>query len=80
MKNPCNECLVRAACSMVCWSKQNYGTLLKNATESHREYFFQKPRDQSIKSMYQYYKKIQRDHFEDVVRINTKQRDIGRAL
>lgn len=35
MKDPCNECLLTTNCTEVCWEKENYNTLLKNAIRQH---------------------------------------------
>jgi hypothetical protein len=38
MENPCKECLVAPTCSQICWEKQNYTTLLKDAIRKQSSY------------------------------------------
>jgi hypothetical protein len=31
MENPCKQCLVAPTCSKICWKKENYTALLRDA-------------------------------------------------
>ena len=79
MENPCRKCLVQPACSKICWSKHNYGTILEDAHEKWKTYFFLNPKVQKVKEMYKYYKNKQKQHLKEMVLIDTKRRDLGRS-
>ena len=36
MKNPCEECLVKANCTAICSEKTNYKVLIRNAILNNR--------------------------------------------
>ena len=38
MDNPCRECLVSPTCSQVCWKKENYSRLLRDAIQRYRSF------------------------------------------
>jgi hypothetical protein len=74
MKNPCEDCLVLAACTQLCPAKLNYGTLIEGGAERYQSYI-NKSNIRFIKrtkAMYKYYKNKVDQHSCDIARITTR--------
>lgn len=76
MENPCNECLVKPACTEICGPKINYGTLLSGAIGRYGMYmgslsprFFQRN-----KAMAKNYESKSVIHYDDLRRIDQRSR------
>lgn len=78
MKNPCNECLVTAACTRICDAKINYGTLVNGGEQRYRSYL----RDNNIrfiqktKAILVYYEDKSRQHRIDIHKITRRERGL----
>jgi L-lactate utilization protein LutB len=78
MKNPCNECLVSAACTQICDAKINYGTLVNVAAERYRQYM-RNPNErfiQKTKAILGYYTHKSKQHHEDLHKITKRERGL----
>ena len=78
MKNPCNECLVVAACTSICPAKINYGTLVNGGMVRYRHY----TRDnndrfvQKTKAILVYYEDKSKQHHMDLHKISKRERGL----
>lgn len=54
MKNPCNECLIKSACTDVCDKKTRYGIIMNGKVRRYREYV-RDERTQGMTKRLEYY-------------------------
>jgi hypothetical protein len=75
MEDPCNECLVKPACTEVCWKKQNYGKLISEAVRRHESYLFRNDyrRTQNLRNKLSYYRSLEGKDRTDLKKIRNRQ-------
>ena len=66
MKNPCRNCLVKAACTDVCKNKTTYGIILNGKVKRYREYTRERYYDRYIIKRLEYYEKTSQKHFREI--------------
>jgi len=75
MKNPCNECLVVAACTEPCNPKLSYGTQLHTGVRNYGSFLASdsNPRfRQRTKAILKYYNDKNMANTEDLIKINRR--------
>ena len=78
MKNPCKDCLVLAACTQLCPSKLNYGTLIEGGAQRYQTYINNSDIRfiKRTKAIYKYYKDKTDQHSCDIVSITKRSRGL----